>query len=65
MGVEYNQLGEVCEFIKQAKWRKFVWVVTIVLDSDCFHEQQAMSRIEEIGAGETMEGGLWIMLECF
>jgi hypothetical protein len=64
MGVEYNQFGEVCKSSKQAKERKFVWEVTTVFRQSMFlHEQQAERRKEELGAGETMEGELWSMLE--
>jgi hypothetical protein len=35
-GVEYNQLGEVCESSKQAKEEIFVWVAIEVLDNECF-----------------------------
>jgi hypothetical protein len=33
---EYNELGEVRESRKKSKGEKFLWAVTIALDSQCF-----------------------------
>jgi hypothetical protein len=49
MGVEYNQLGEVCESRKKSKERKFVWVGTTVLHNQVFvHEQQVERKKESL-----------------
>jgi hypothetical protein len=57
MGVEYNQLGEVCESNNQSKGEEICMGCYNNFRQSIFvHKQQVEREKRELGAGASMEG---------